>query len=111
VHAQYCKTEERMPIRSNFSNGYRKAVAILEYQGGKADAFISDQQEYKYGAHAVIDEETGKSIEYIEISCRIPSTKKPGPEQQLMNLVDYLMEQVKPRWYTKSKRNQYLPLD
>jgi hypothetical protein len=32
-HAQYCKTEERMPIRSHFSNGYGKAVAILEYQG------------------------------------------------------------------------------
>jgi hypothetical protein len=33
AHAQYCKTEERMPIRSHFSNGYGKAVAILEYQG------------------------------------------------------------------------------
>jgi hypothetical protein len=25
AHAQYCKTEERMPIRSHFSNGYGKA--------------------------------------------------------------------------------------
>jgi hypothetical protein len=67
VHAQYCKTEERMPIRSHFSNGYGKAVAILEYQGGKADAFIPDQQEYKYPASAVIDEETDKSMEYRDL--------------------------------------------
>jgi hypothetical protein len=39
-----------MPIPSNFSNRFRKAVAILEYQGGKADAFMLDQQEYKYRA-------------------------------------------------------------
>jgi hypothetical protein len=58
AHAKYCKTEERMPIRSHFLNGYGKAVAILEYQKindsfvpiqqEKADAFIPDQQEYKY---------------------------------------------------------------
>jgi hypothetical protein len=64
---QYCKTEERMPIQSHFSNGYGKAVAILEYQGGKADAFIPDQQDYKYRACAVIDEETGKSMEYRDL--------------------------------------------
>jgi hypothetical protein len=46
AHAQYCKTEERMPIRSHFSNGYGKAVAILEYQGIN-DSFVPDQQEYK----------------------------------------------------------------
>jgi hypothetical protein len=56
-----------MPIRSHFSNGYGKAVAILEYQGGKADAFIPDQQEYKYRACAVINEETGKSIIYRDL--------------------------------------------
>jgi hypothetical protein len=44
-----------------------KAVAILEYQGGKAAAFISDQQDYKYRACAVIDEETGKSMEYRDL--------------------------------------------
>jgi hypothetical protein len=49
VHAQYCKTEERMPIRSHFSNGYGKAVAILEYQGIN-DSFVTDQQDYKYQA-------------------------------------------------------------
>jgi hypothetical protein len=53
-----------MPIPSIFSNGYGKAAAILEYQGGKANAFIPDQQDYKYRACAVIDEETGKSMEY-----------------------------------------------
>jgi hypothetical protein len=67
VHAQYCKTEEQMPIPSVFFNGYGKAVAILEYQGGTADAFIPDQQEYKYRASAVIDEETGKSMEYRDL--------------------------------------------
>jgi hypothetical protein len=69
AHAQYCKTEERMPIRSHFSNGYGKAVAILEYQGGKADAdaFIPDQQEKKYRGCTVIDEETGKSMEYRDL--------------------------------------------
>jgi hypothetical protein len=67
AHAQYCKTEERMPIQSHFSNGYGKAVAILEYQGGKADAFIQDQQEYKYRACAIIDEETGQSMEYRDL--------------------------------------------
>jgi hypothetical protein len=56
-----------MPIWSNFSNGYGKAVAILEYQGGKADAFIPDQQEYKYQACAVINEEIGKSMEYRDL--------------------------------------------
>jgi hypothetical protein len=28
-----------------FSNGYGKAVAIPDYQGGIADVFIPDQQE------------------------------------------------------------------
>jgi hypothetical protein len=65
AHAQYCKTEERMPIRSHFSNGYGKAVAILDYQVRKADAFIPDQQEYKYRAE--IDKETGKSMEYRDL--------------------------------------------
>jgi hypothetical protein len=55
AHTQYCKTEERIAIRSHFSNGYGKAVAILEYQGGKADAFIPGQQDYKYQAYAIID--------------------------------------------------------
>jgi hypothetical protein len=55
-----------MPIQSHFSNGYRKAVAILEYQGGK-DAFIPDRQDYKYRACAVIDEETGKSMKYRDL--------------------------------------------
>jgi hypothetical protein len=64
AHAQYCKTKERMPIPSNFSNGFEKAVAILEYQGGKTDAVIPDEQEYKYRGSAVIDDETGKSMEY-----------------------------------------------
>jgi hypothetical protein len=44
---QYCKTEEQMPIRSHFSNGYGKAVAILEYKGIN-DSFIPHQQDYKY---------------------------------------------------------------
>jgi hypothetical protein len=52
-----------MPILSIFSDGYGKAIAILEYKGGN-DAFITDQQDYKYRACAVIDEETGKSMEY-----------------------------------------------
>jgi hypothetical protein len=56
-----------MRIRSHFSNGYGRAVAILEYQGGKADAFIPDQQDYKYRACAVIDEETGKLMEYRDL--------------------------------------------
>jgi hypothetical protein len=56
-----------MPIQSHFSNGYGKAVAILEYQGGKADAFIPDQQDYKYRSCAVIDEKTGKSMEYRDL--------------------------------------------
>jgi hypothetical protein len=55
-----------MPIRSHFSNGYGKAVAILEYQGGKDD-FIPDRQDYKYRACAAIDEETGKSMEYRDL--------------------------------------------
>jgi hypothetical protein len=62
----YCRTEERMPIPSKFSNGYGKAVAILEYQGGN-DAFIPDQQEYKYRSNAVTNEETGKSMEYRDL--------------------------------------------
>jgi hypothetical protein len=67
LHAQYCKTEERMPIASKFSNGFGKAVAILDYLGGKEDAFIPDKQEYKYRANAVIDEDTGKSMEYRDL--------------------------------------------
>jgi hypothetical protein len=42
-------------------------VARLEYQGGKSDAFIPDQHDYKYRACAVIDDETGKSMEYREL--------------------------------------------
>jgi hypothetical protein len=60
IHDQYCKIEYRMPVASKFSNGFGKAVAILDYLGGKEDAFIPDKQEYKYKADAVIDEETGK---------------------------------------------------
>jgi hypothetical protein len=63
VYAQYCKTESRMPIASKFSNGFRKAVAFLDFMGGKEDAFIPDKQEYKYRANTVIDEDTGKSME------------------------------------------------
>jgi hypothetical protein len=55
-----------MPIPSIFPSGYGKAVAIPEYQGGN-DAFIPDQQDYKYRACAVIDEETGKSMEYRDL--------------------------------------------
>jgi hypothetical protein len=55
-----------MPIRSNFSNGYGKSVAILEYQGIN-NSFVPDQQDYKYRACAVIDEETGKSMEYRDL--------------------------------------------
>jgi hypothetical protein len=67
IHAQYCKTEEQMPIASKFSNGFGKAVAILDYLGGKEDAFIPDKQEYKYRANAVIDEDTGMSMEYRDL--------------------------------------------
>jgi hypothetical protein len=67
VYSQYCKTESRMPIASKFSNGFGKAVAFLDYMGGKEDAFIPDKQEYKYRACAVINEETGKSMEYKDL--------------------------------------------
>jgi hypothetical protein len=55
-----------MPIQSHFSNGYGKAVAILKYQE-IYDSFVPDQQDYKYRACAVIDEETGKSLEYRDL--------------------------------------------
>jgi hypothetical protein len=67
IHEQYCKTVSRMPIASKFSNGFGKAVAILDYMGGKEDAFIPDKQEYKYRADAVINEETGKPMEYKDL--------------------------------------------
>jgi hypothetical protein len=67
IHNQYCKTISRMPIASKFSNGFGKAVAILDYMGGKEHAFIPDKQEYKYRADAVINEETGKSMEYKDL--------------------------------------------
>jgi hypothetical protein len=35
--------------------------------GGKEDTFIPDRQEYKYRADAVINEETGKSMEYKDL--------------------------------------------
>jgi hypothetical protein len=56
-----------MPVASKFSNGFGKAVAILDYLGGKEDAFIPDKQEYKYRADTVINEETGKSMEYKDL--------------------------------------------
>jgi hypothetical protein len=67
IHEQYCETVSRMPIASKFSNGFGKAVAILDYMGGKEDAFIPDKQEYKYRADAVINEETGKPMEYKDL--------------------------------------------
>jgi hypothetical protein len=67
IHEQYCKTISRMPIASKFSYGFGKVVAILDYMGGKEDAFIPDKQEYKYRANAVIDEDTGKSMEYRDL--------------------------------------------
>jgi hypothetical protein len=42
-------------------------VAILDCMGGKEDVFIPDKQEYKYRADAVINEETGKSMEYKDL--------------------------------------------
>jgi hypothetical protein len=54
-----------MPIRSHFSNGYGKAVAILEYQG--INESCVPNQDYMYRACAVIDEETGKSMEYRDL--------------------------------------------
>jgi hypothetical protein len=65
AHAQYCKTEEWMPIRSQSSNGYGKAVAILEYQGIN-DSYVPNQ-DYKYWACTVIDEKAGKSMEYRDL--------------------------------------------
>jgi hypothetical protein len=56
-----------MPIASKFSNGFGKAVAILDYMGGNEDAFIPDKQEYKCRADAVINEETGKSMEHKDL--------------------------------------------
>jgi hypothetical protein len=56
-----------MPVASKFSNGFGKAVAILDYLGGKESAFIPDKQEYKYRASAVIDEDTGKPMEYRDL--------------------------------------------
>jgi hypothetical protein len=56
-----------MPIASKFSNGFGKAVAILDYMGGREDSFIPDKQEDKYRANAVIDEETGKLMEYRDL--------------------------------------------
>jgi hypothetical protein len=56
IHEQSCKTESRMPVASKFSDGFGKAVAILDYPGGKEDACIPDKQEYKYRADAVINE-------------------------------------------------------
>jgi hypothetical protein len=67
IHEQYCKTISRMPVTSKFSNGFGKAVAILDYLGGKEDAFIPDKREYKYRADAVTNEETGKSMEYKDL--------------------------------------------
>jgi hypothetical protein len=67
IHDQYCKTISRMPTASKTSNGYGKAVAILDYMGGKEDAFIPDKQEYKYQACAVINKETGKLMEYKDL--------------------------------------------
>jgi hypothetical protein len=67
VHAQYCKTESRMPIASKFSNGFGKAVTFLDYLEGREDAFIPNKQGYKYRANAVIDEETGKAMEYRDL--------------------------------------------
>ena len=37
-----------MPVSSNFSNGYGKAIAFLDYIGGKEDTFILDRQAHKY---------------------------------------------------------------
>jgi hypothetical protein len=67
IHDQYCRTLSQMPVASKFSNGFGKAVAILDFLGGKEDAFIPDKQEYKYRADAVINEETGKSMEYKDL--------------------------------------------
>jgi hypothetical protein len=67
IHEQYCKTISRMLIASKFSNGFGKAVAILDYMGGKENAFIPDKQEYKYRADAVINKETGQSMEYKDL--------------------------------------------
>jgi hypothetical protein len=44
MHAEYCNTKERMPVSSNFSNGYGKAIAFLDYIGGKEDTIILDRQ-------------------------------------------------------------------
>jgi hypothetical protein len=44
---------------------FGKAVAYLDYQNGQA--FIPSQQDYKYKACAVIDETTGKSMEYRDL--------------------------------------------
>jgi hypothetical protein len=54
-----------MPIRSHFSIGYGKAVAILEYQGIN-ESYVPNQ-DYKYRACAVTDEETGQSMEYRDL--------------------------------------------
>jgi hypothetical protein len=46
-------------------NGYGKGVAILEYQGIN-ESYVPNQ-DYKYQVCAVIDKETGKSMEYRDL--------------------------------------------
>ena len=84
-----------MPVPSKFSNGFGKAITFLDYQEGQA--FIPNQQEYKYKACAVIDETTGKSMEYRDLV----KDPKNSPEQQRMNLDVYSMEQARMKMVPK----------
>jgi hypothetical protein len=66
MHAEYCNTKERMPVSSNFSNGYGKAIAFLDYIGGKEDTFILDRQ-----AHKRSQVPRGKKVTYARTAVAI----------------------------------------
>ena len=61
VKAEYINTQASFKIPSKFSNGYSKAIEMIEANQHLNQGLLF--QGYKY-ANAVIDKETGKALEY-----------------------------------------------
>ena len=62
VQEQYAKTQASYNEPSHFTGGYAKAISHIEMGNYNDPTF----QGYKY-ANAVIDEETGKAMEYRDL--------------------------------------------
>ena len=74
VKAEYMNTQASFNIPTKFSNGYSKAIEMIEATQHQNEGLLF--QGYKY-VNSVIDEETGRALEYRHL-IQDPKYKQEG---------------------------------